>query len=380
VNILFLVAHPIENASSRYCVYQFVPYFEAAGHKCTVRPFSTQRLYRVLHKPGLILTKSAHMLWCTFRRFADVFQANKYDLVIIHREAFPFLTPVMENFVFSRNPRVVYAFDDAIYVGHGDHSSENHSRRSPLYRLKYGSGVNKIITRSIHVMAGNEVLALHSRQFNNSVSIFPTVIDLEQYTLSPRGRSAEGPVTIGWCGSHSTAPYLASIVNPLRSLAKDFPGKVRFRFFGAPELALNLPDFEARPFCLSSEISDLRQIDIGLMPMPDTEWTRGKCAFKAVQYMALGAAAVVSPVGASAKLVENGVNGFLATTEEEWYSILRRLILDADLRHRIGQNARETIERRYSVQVWAPQFLNMLEEIGSTGCAFPIGKRPSRCE
>ena len=149
MNILFLVGHPIENASSRYCVYQFVPYLEAAGHKCTVRPFSTTRLYRILHQPGKILTKSTHMLWCTFRRLADVLQAGKYDLVIIHREAFPFLTPAIENLVFARNPRVVYAFDDAVYIGHGDHRQEDHSKRSLLYRLKYGSGVNRVIAKSI---------------------------------------------------------------------------------------------------------------------------------------------------------------------------------------------------------------------------------------
>ena len=100
--------------------------------------------------------------------------------------------------------------------------------------------------------------------------------------------------------------------------------------------------------------------------MPDTEWTRGKCAFKAIQYMALGAAAVVSLVGASAELVEDGVNGFYASTDEDWYSVLKRLILDAELRRRVGQNARETIERDYCVQVWAPRFLEMLEQIGNT--------------
>jgi hypothetical protein len=313
-----------------------------------------------MHRRGRLLTKIAHTLWCTLRRILDAVQAGKYDLVVIHREVFPFFTPAFEHVILARNRHTLYAFDDAVYAGHGESKA---LRNSMLYRFKYGAGVNKVIARSLHVMAGNEVLASHARGLNPSVSIFPTVVDLDQYTLQPDIKTGNRPVTIGWFGSNSTAPYLAAVEAPLQRLAKVHPGRVRFRFFGAPYLNLDLPDFKAMPFCLQSEIDDLRQIDIGLMPMPDTAWTRGKCAFKAIQYMALAAVAVVSPVGAATQLVDDGKNGFYAANGDEWYSVLDRLVCNPALRRQIGANARKTIEQEYSLQTWGPRLVALLEDI-----------------
>jgi glycosyltransferase involved in cell wall biosynthesis len=368
MNILFLITHPVESASSRYCVYQFLPYLEAAGHRCTVRPFSTKALFRAIQRRGNLLTKIAHTAYCSLRRLTDILDAGRYDLVVIHREAFPFFTPAAETLVFARNRRVVYGFDDAIYAGHG----ESGQLRYPLlYRLKYGPGFNEVIARSLHVMAGNEVLAAHARQFNDAVSVFPTVVDLDRYTLLPKAQDGDEAVTIGWFGSNSTAPYVAGIEAPLRRLALDNDGRVRFRFYGAPDLKLDLPDFKALPFHLESEIEDLQQIDIGLMPMPDTPWTQGKCAFKAIQYMALGGVAVVSPVGAATELVKDGTNGFHAVNEQQWHSVLNRLVRDPALRRQIGVNARQTIERGYSLQVWGPRFAKLIEDIVSSGKHIP---------
>jgi glycosyltransferase involved in cell wall biosynthesis len=376
MNILFLIVHPIESGTSRYCVYQYIPYLEAAGHRCTIRPFTTNKLFRMIHRRGGLLTKIAHTAYCSIRRIADVLWASKYDLVVIHREAFLFFTPVVERMVFARNRRIVYAFDDAVYAGHGEIRPHHHSL---LYRHKYGSGINDVITRSVHVMPGNEVLAAHARQFNDAVSIFPTVVDLDRYTLLPKDVTCDNPVTIGWVGSASTAPYLTALEGPLRRLAMKYPGRIRFRFYGVPQLRLDLPDFKALPFCLESEIDDLRTIDIGLMPMPDTPWTRGKCAFKSIQYMALGAVAVVSPVGAATELVKDGTNGFYATGEEQWFAVLDRLIDDAPLRCQIGCRARQTIERSYCLQVWAPRFVKLLEDIAGSDQPLPGRSWTNEC-
>lgn len=360
MNILFLIAHPIENATSRYCVYQFIPYLEAAGHRCTVRPFSTRKLYGVIHRHGYSFTKIAHTAYCSLRRLADVLRAGRYDLVVMHREAFPFFTPAIERLVFARNRNVVYCFDDAVYAGHGETSPLHHSL---LYRLKYGSGFNEVIARSVHVMAGNETLATHARQFNGAVSIFPTVIDLNRYMLLPKTQESDKVVTIGWSGHTSTAPYLAAIEAPLRRLALVNLGRVRFRFIGAPDLKLDLPDFEALPFRLESIVDDLRKIDIGLMPMPDTPWTRGKCSFKAILYMALGIPTIASPVGMNTDLIQHNENGLLASGPEEWYQSISRLVADAPLRSSLGMAGRATVAQGYSLQIWAPRLLSLLESI-----------------
>jgi glycosyltransferase involved in cell wall biosynthesis len=283
-----------------------------------------------------------------------------YDLVVIHREAFPFFTPAMEKMVFARNRRVVYSFDDAVYAGHQDTSTLNHRL---LYRIKYGPGINEVLRRSMHVIAGSEVLAAHARQFNSRVSVIPTVIDLHRYIPAFESVNGDRPLTVGWYGSNSTAPYVAALEPALRRLAQANPGRVRFRFYGDPSLKLDLPDFKSLPFQLESEIEDLRQIEIGLMPMPDTLWTRGKCAFKAIQYMAIGAASIVSPVGMATGLVRDGVNGFHAGDTERWYNCMQQLLDDSALRRRFRLEARRTIEREFCLQVWGPRFVRLLEDV-----------------
>jgi glycosyltransferase involved in cell wall biosynthesis len=162
-------------------------------------------------------------------------------------------------------------------------------------------------------------------------------------------------------GSRTTAPYLSVIEPALRSLAQANPGKIRFRFFGCPEYRLDVPDFESLPFQLDTEVADLHSIDVGIMPLPDTAWTRGKCAFKAIQYMASGIAAVASPVGITTDVIRDGVNGLWAKSADDWFRALNRLVNDENLRRELAINARKTIEDSYSLQVWGPRVVSLLD-------------------
>jgi glycosyltransferase involved in cell wall biosynthesis len=199
------------------------------------------------------------------------------------------------------------------------------------------------------------------------VSIMPTVVDMERYTYRPP-RAAAGPLTIGWVGSRSTSPYLLEVEPALRRLSDAYPGMIRFLFFGDPQRQLNLPNCESLPFSLSSELQDLERIDIGIMPVPDNDWTRGKCAFKAIQYMALGIPTVASPVGMTTELVQHDVNGVLARTPQEWFEMLNRLVRDGDLRRRFSEAGRKTVEARYSVQTWGPRLAELLEQVLEVSC------------
>jgi glycosyltransferase involved in cell wall biosynthesis len=360
LRILFLVAHPIDDASARYRVHQFLPYLESEGHVCTVWSFSTERLFRGLRSKGHWGAKVLETMRCSARQVLRLADLSHFDLVVIHREAFPFLTPLMEKWVLLRHPKVIFSFDDAIYAGHDDVSTLNHPI---LYRLKYGRGVDEVLRGSLHVIAGNRILADYARQFNPRVSIIPTVVDCAHYPSQPARINGSGPITVGWVGSRSTAPYLTAIEPALRSLAEANRGKVRFRFFGCPEYQLDVPDFESLPFRLATEVSDLHSIDIGIMPLPDTEWTRGKCAFKAIQYMASGIAAVASPVGITAEIIRDGVNGLLAESTDDWLRALTRLVNDEELRRRLSENARRTVEESYSLQVWGPRLVSLLDRV-----------------
>src|SRR5262249_13055226 len=349
--ILFFVTHPEEDAGYRYRVQQFIPYLKKAGHNTVIWPFSTSRLYAALRSSGTFSSKVIDAMYCTLRRIVQLNSLSRFDLIVIQREVFPFFAPLMERWVLH-HPRVVFSFDDAIYAGHGDTAALNHPF---LYRLKYTHGIDYVIRKSCHVIAGNRILASYARKLNRYVSVVPTVVDCSRYVPQPKRKGL--PITIGWIGSRSTAPYLRVIEPVLRELAQARAGQVRFRFYGYPEYRPKLPNCESLPFRLESALDDLRSLDIGLMPLPDTEWCRGKCAFKAIQYMASGVAAVASPVGITPDIIQNDVNGLLASSTEQWFEALKLLVDHADVRVLLSQAARRTIEASYSLEVWGPKFV-----------------------
>ena len=359
--ILFLAAYPIEDASCRYRIHQFLPYLEQAGYICEVASFCSPELFAVLHRKGKLTLKLARTLQCATRRLIQLRQISKFDVIVIHREAFPFFAPLVENWIIRRHPKVIFSFDDAIYTGHEQVAELAHPR---LYRLKHGRRYDDVIRHSSHVIAGNRILAEYARRLNRnvSVSVVPTVVDCRKYRFRQL-RENPRPITIGWMGSRSTAPYLDLTEPALKKLAQTFAGRMRLRFVGAPHYQPSLPDSSSVPFMLDSEIEELQSFDIGLMPLPDTEWTRGKCAFKAIQYMASGVPVVASPVGVTTDLIHHNANGLLASSAEEWFRELSRLVCDASLRQRLALTARRTIEDSYSLEQWAPRVVELFDQI-----------------
>ena len=359
-SILFLTAYPIEDASCRYRIHQFLPYLESAGYQCTVSTFVSERLWRALKSRGQVGVKLLETLSCGSRRLKEFAKLAKFDFVVIHREAFPFFQPAVENWILRHHPTVIFSFDDAVYAGHRDVSKLNHPL---LYRWKHGRGYEAIIRGSAHVIAGNRILADYARRFNSQVSVIPTVVDCIKYPFKTPTARGEA-LTIGWLGSHSTAPYLSHIEPALRHLAAAHGDRVQFRFFGQPDYRLDVPQFRSLPFDLDHELDALHSLDIGLMPLPDTKWTRGKCAFKAIQYMAVGVPTVASPVGITPELIQHDVNGILASSVDEWFSALDRLIRDANLRQRLALAARQTVEANYSLDKWGPRLVSLFDQLG----------------
>lgn len=367
--ILFFVPHPEEDAGYRYRVQQFIPYLNDAGFSCVVWPFSTRYLYSSLRHPGEMPRKMIHTAYCTMRRFVQILKSVQFDVVVIQREVFPFFAPLLESIVLLRHPRVVFSFDDAIYAGHSDVSDLNHP---VLYRLKYTRGIDHVICESRHVVAGNRILADYARKLNSNVSVIPTVVDCSCYVPKPHTQTF--PITIGWVGSRSTVPYLRLVEPALKKIAQERAGKVRFRFYGFPQYRPDLPDCESLPFRLESEIQDLHSLDIGLMPLPDTEWCRGKCAFKAIQYMASGVATVASPVGITPDIVRHNVNGMLANSTDDWFEALKVLVDHSDVRARLTQAARRTIEASYSLQGWGPDMAALFQSLLNADGVVPVAR------
>ncbi|MCF6285560.1 MAG: glycosyltransferase, partial [Candidatus Hydrogenedentes bacterium] len=200
-------------------------------------------------------------------------------------------------------------------------------------------------------VVGNETLAAYVRPINPNVTLIPTCIDMTRH--EEKRYAGQDHVILGWTGLKDNLGYLEPIEAVLQDLAREH-GVVLHIATGKPPYTLNGVTVENESWCLEREIDYLQKADIGLMPLHDTPRARGKCAFKALQYMAVGTPVVLSPVGMNAEVVTDGVDGFHATTPEEWHDKLTRLIVDRELREKMGRAARETVQTRYSHEVYYP--------------------------
>lgn len=352
LRVLFILPHGIQAASSRYRVYQYLPYLQAHGIQATLRPFVGPRFYRLLYRPGQLLPKTAFTLRSLISRLLDLRLVPRHDLVYLLREAAPLGPPWFERLAAASGVPLVYDFDDAIYL----------LNVSPANRgiswLKQPGKTAGLVSLSRQVVAGNANLAAYASRFNPRVTILPTPIDTAFYTLKPRTNPGR-PVVLGWVGSHSNLPYLRELDPVLQELARR--RQFRLRVVGGA-YALPGVEVESVPWTLERELEDLHSFDVGLMPMPDNEWTRGKCGFKALQYMGVGLPAVAAPVGVNAEIIRHGENGFLASSRQDWLAALETLVADPQLRQRAGLRGRKTVEESYSLQVHAPRLLQILHE------------------
>ena len=335
----------------RYRIEQWEPVLNEYGVNIDYAPFETEELRKVLYSPGRYLTKLSAVAKGLSKRSRDVKDLSKYDLVYVFREAALLGPAWFESRIARSGKPMIFDFDDAVFVPY----------RSPsngyLSYLKFPGKTATICRRSAHVMAGNPYLAEYASRFNNKVTIVPTTIDTDKYRANERPE--KDVLTIGWSGSHSTAQHLDTLRDTLKELAKT--EKFKLRVIGEPNYSIDGVDFEAIPWRSETEVDDLLDIDIGIMPLPDDQWSKGKCGLKALQYMALGIPTICSPVGVNSEIITDGVNGFIADGQTEWIEKLKRLLHSKELRRELGMRGRETVESRYSAKVQAPRVFEVLK-------------------
>jgi len=369
IRVVFVVPYPTEAPSNRLRIEEYFHYLRMHGVKTQLRPFMSSSFYRIRYRPGGIPRKVLSLAWSTLNRLIDIRRAGKADVVVIHREAFPFGGPFFELAMARSGTPVVFDFDDAIYL----HSS---GETDPLMRwLKRPEKTARIIEHSAAVIAGNDTLKSFASPLNDQIFVIPTPVDTDHFRPKPRLVEADDLV-IGWIGSNTTAPYLRMVEPALKEIARRYP-KVELRIVGGSYRPDGLDRVSLRPWGLESELNELRGFDIGIMPMPDTEWTRGKCGFKALFYMSVGLPAVCSPVGITTDIIKDGVTGSLAKTTEDWVDRLSSLIESPELRCRIGQAGRQTVEEKYSLRSQAPRLLEVLERVSAGSKNRPAQEKES---
>lgn len=348
--ILFIAPYPQDGApSQRFRFEQYFDLLRENGHEVKLASFFTQKQWSKLYLQGKTLDKIRITISACMRRFFLLFKVRNYDYLFIHREAAMIGPPVFEWFIAKvLRKKFIYDFDDAIWL---PNFSEANAR---FQSLKMYAKVRRIIKWADRVTVGNLFLADYAKQFNSNVEVIPTTIDLQKHH-NLDGNQEQEPLVIGWTGTHTTGRYLQDLLPALDDLA--LTTNFVFRVISNQTPDFQRPYLEFVQWKKASEIEDLATFNIGVMPLEDNDWARGKCGFKGLQYMALGIPALLSPVGVNVEIIQDGVNGFLCNSKEEWKQKLAQLLADSELRNRIGSAGKRTIVDRYSVEANKSKYL-----------------------
>lgn len=355
--ILFIASHRWDRSpSQRFRFEQYVPYFEENGFECIFAPLVTEKDDAILYGEEQYLSKFVITIKSFFKRLSDVRAASGFDIIFIQREAYLLGTSYFENRFKKSGAKIVFDFDDAIWLM--DISDVN----KKFSWLKRPTKTAEIISVADQIIAGNPYLADYARTYNPNVLMIPTSVDTEKFKRKDEPR-VKNKICIGWTGSHTTIKHFSLALPFLKELKKKYGDKIYFKVIGdsaftEPELGI-----AGLKWNNDTEIEDLSEIDIGIMPLPDDAWSRGKCGLKSLEYMSLCIPPVVSPVGVNTDIVKDDINGFVADTEEEWIDKISRLIESPDMRMQMGQKARKTVIERYSVLAHRNKYVKLFNEL-----------------
>jgi glycosyltransferase involved in cell wall biosynthesis len=354
--------------STRYRIDQYRPRLAAHGIDVQLRPLFGPTWFRILEQPAGLrrtLAKGAYSLARLAVRLIQILtlRAARPDLVLIEQQLFPYLPVSIETLLWPRRLKTALEFDDAIYLTAG-------------HRTK----LEQLCARADVVIVGNEFLANFARQHAHRVRVIPTTVDLTRYKQAQviqRARRDENDSTlrVAWIGLRYNFPFLENLARPLAQLAAEGT-KVELRVIssGSPKASSDWGDVRIvhRPWSEETEAAELGTCDLSVMPLPDTEWARGKCGLKVLQSMAAAVPVICSPVGVNAEIVKNGINGLLADGDQGWHEALTKLAQNLEYRKQLGESGLRTVETSYNLINGAEQLLEAyglaslpVEEVGN---------------
>lgn len=347
LKILALTRYSRRGASSRLRFEQFVPELLNFGIDVEIsvllRDEYLDRLYAGKGK------SSGQVLSDYYQRLIVLMSARRYDLLWIEKELFPELPYWFEWLLVKCGVRYIVDYDDAVF--------HNYDLSANTWRRLLSNKIDCVMRNSSLVVCGNAYLAERAKNSGaNKVEIIPTVIDLNRYSVFLKHPS--DPLVIGWIGTAATVKYLDIVIPALRLLSKEFP--IQLRVIGASFEASGL-SVDCRPWSEKDEVQQIQEFDVGIMPLLDSPWERGKCGYKLIQYMACGVPVVASPTGVNAEIVEHDGTGYLAVETIAWLDSLRSLAANSNLRRKFGLRGRALVEERYCLQVAAPRLASLLK-------------------
>lgn len=346
MRVLFLTLYPEAAASPRYRVHQFLPHLEAAGIACDVRAPLSEAEWRRHSGPS----RKGRAFWYhaleTPRRVRQILLARRYDAVFLQKAITTAYLPGLDRVLRAGARRLTYDIDDAV------HLAPPHPLRMPWKLLEDRNQARRLMARADRVLAGNRWLADEAAALGGNAVCFPTVVDTDRFTPGP----APARFCAGWMGAPATATALESIGEALDELA---PGELLVA--GADPAQVHWEAARAVPWRYDTEVEIVQQFTVGLMPLARDAWNRGKCALKALTYMAAGVPCIATPYGAVTDIIRHGENGWFAETPAEWREAIAAL-RDPALRNRLGEAARATVEADYSLAQAAPRLARLLEE------------------
>lgn len=347
LKILGLSLYGRQAASNRYRLEQYQPGLRSAGIEMHVHSLLGDDYVKTTFAGARY--PAARLAIAYLNRMRDLIGLHRYDAAMLHLE----LLPLVPGFMESRLLQVpyIYDFDDAFFLKH------TLKRFSPVRTLLKNKYV-PVIRRAAAVTAGNEYLLEYAKRWNKNSYLLPTVLETGRYVPAPN--KDPRVFTVGWVGSPSTAIYLSELFEPLEELGRE--AAVRFIAVGGRCPAIPGIEVVNLPWSEATEIDVINTFDVGVMPLFDYEWEKGKCGFKLIQYMACGVPAIASPIGVNAHIVAES-SGLLASSSADWLSALQRLYYDGELRANTGAAGRRRVEQHFSLELTVPRLAQIIEDV-----------------
>ncbi|MCP4748677.1 MAG: glycosyltransferase family 4 protein [Desulfobacteraceae bacterium] len=350
IKVLFLAKTENLGASSRCRVYEYLPFInDNKKIDATIMPAVENDFFKLFNNNPTTLYKVKWFVSIFIKRIYSISKIKQYDCVFIQKETIPYFFPLSEILITLFAKKTIFDFDDAIFI-----YPKSPNLLMKIFRDK--KNIERILKRVDHIVLSNQYLADYSKKFNRNITIIPTSIDTNR--LIPCHKPNTTRLCIGWIGSVSTVKYISILFDVFKKLAMKYDFDLKI--IGGGNIGIDGVNVECIEWTLKSELTDLQSMDIGVMPLIDDEWTRGKGAYKLLQYMAVGIPSISSKVGFACEFIEDGKNGFIANRDKDWYNKLSLLIENEALRRTIGIEGRKTIEDKFSIQKNAEKLVDVL--------------------